>query len=317
MRWSAASTFLQSRVGRRLFAAFFVLVAVLVGAVSLLAYQLTDYIVRQSASQLSSEMTKAVGINLIDRLRAAESLLRIHAQSLAAGTPPTALSERMAVVFSNVRVEASASVLPAGKGALASLRVQDGDVPDTPPAVELVVPMEPWRVHGTLNAEYLWENAQSGTHRICFSGAGFARPYCQGVQETGAAVIRSASRVADGRAFGGGGLARLRQQLRRGLAAEQGGLRAARTPRGGRNRAERNARGRDPAAFHRHCGGHADHRQVHRQPRAVLDIGGAEAAVAARRDADRGQDFVARHDGAAGADEERVKQDNAFARRTG
>ena len=123
MRWSAASTFLQSRVGRRLFAAFFVLVAVLVGAVSLLAYQLTDYIVRQSASQLSSEMTKAVGINLIDRLRAAESLLRIHAQSLAAGTPPTALSERMAVVFSNVRVEASASVLPAGKGALASLRV--------------------------------------------------------------------------------------------------------------------------------------------------------------------------------------------------
>ena len=54
MRWSAASTFLQSRVGRRLFAAFFVLVAVLVGAVSLLAYQLTDYIVRQSASQLSS-----------------------------------------------------------------------------------------------------------------------------------------------------------------------------------------------------------------------------------------------------------------------
>jgi len=191
MRWSAASTFLQSRVGRRLFAAFFVLVAVLVGAVSLLAYQLTDYIVRQSASQLSSEMTKAVGINLIDRLRAAESLLRIHAQSLAAGTPPTALSERMAVVFSNVRVEASASVLPAGTGALASLRVQDGDVPDTPPAVELVVPMEPWRVHGTLNAEYLWENAQSGTHRICFSGAGFARPYCQGVQETGAAVIRS------------------------------------------------------------------------------------------------------------------------------
>ncbi len=191
MRLSAASTFLQSRVGRKLFAAFFILVAVLVGAVSLLAYQLTDYIVRQSASQLSSEMTKAVGINLIDRLRSAESLLRIHAQSLAAGAPPTALSERMVLVFSGVRVEPLASVLPPGVGALASLRVLDGDVQDMPPSVELVVPMEQWRVHGTLNAEYLWENAQSGTHRICFSGAGFARPYCQGVQEMGPAAIRS------------------------------------------------------------------------------------------------------------------------------
>ena len=69
MRLSAASAFLQSRIGRRLFAAFFVLVAVPVAAVSLLAYQLTDYIVRQSAVQLSSEMTKAVALNLIDRLR--------------------------------------------------------------------------------------------------------------------------------------------------------------------------------------------------------------------------------------------------------
>ena len=76
MRLSAASAFLQSRIGRRLFAAFFVLVAVPVAAVSLLAYQLTDYIVRQSAVQLSSEMTKAVALNLIEpaaRLRANSS----------------------------------------------------------------------------------------------------------------------------------------------------------------------------------------------------------------------------------------------------
>ncbi len=50
MRLSPAHAILQSRVGRRLLATFFVLVAVPVGAVSLLAYQFIEYVGQKSAA---------------------------------------------------------------------------------------------------------------------------------------------------------------------------------------------------------------------------------------------------------------------------
>ena len=128
-----------------------------------------------------------------------------------------------------------------------------------------------------------------------------------------AAVIRRAAHVADRRAFGRGRFARLPQQLRRGPAAEQRRLRAARTPRGRRNRAQRNPGARNPAALQRDRRGHAHHRQIHRLSRAVLDVGRAEAAIEVRRNADRGQQFVASEDRAAGASEKRVERDRPLA----
>ncbi len=195
MRLSAASAFLQSRVGRRLFAAFFVLVAVPVGAVSLLAYQLTEYIVRQSAAQLSSEMTKAVGINLIDRLRSGESLLRVYAEGLKHGPPPAALSERLALVFSSVSVAPASLAAQPGVELRTALRVVDGAAAGLPPSVEMDAPVGPMVVRAKFNPEHLWENAQSGTHRICFSGVGFSQPFCQGVQITGLDAIRSVREI--------------------------------------------------------------------------------------------------------------------------
>ncbi|AVO42205.1 putative bifunctional diguanylate cyclase/phosphodiesterase [Simplicispira suum] len=182
MRLSAASAFLQSRVGRRLFAAFFVLVAVPVGAVSLLAYQLTDYIVRQSAVQLSAEMTKAVGLNLIDRLRSAESLLRVYAQT-PQGSPPVGLRERLQLVFGDLSLKAGSSGEAIGSS-LSALRVISGDASGERPTAELTVEVGPLVARGRFNPEYLWENAQSGSHRICFSGVAFARPFCQGVESS-------------------------------------------------------------------------------------------------------------------------------------
>lgn len=195
MRMSAASAFLQSRVGRRLFAAFFVLVAVPVGAVSLLAYQLTEYIVRQSAAQLSSEMTKAVGINLIDRLRSGESLLRVYAEGLKYGPPPAALSERLALVFSSVSVAPASLAAQPGVDVRTALRVVDGAAAGLQPSVELDAPVGSMVVRARFNPEHLWENAQSGTHRICFSGAGFSQPFCQGVQGAGLDAIHSAREI--------------------------------------------------------------------------------------------------------------------------
>ncbi len=190
MRLSAAHAILQSRVGRQLLATFFVLVAVPVGVISLLAYQLTEYVVQQSAAQLSSELAKAVGINLIDRLRAAQSLLLVHAQPAAKGQGPMVLDDSLAKVFSSVDWVPAPEQAPAA-GALSSLRVASGGAPGAAPTVELLVPLADAAVRGRFHADYLWENAQSGTHRICFSGVHLSPPFCQGVEVQASHAVRT------------------------------------------------------------------------------------------------------------------------------
>ena len=98
MRLSAASAFLQSRIGRRLFAAFFVLVAVPVAAVSLLAYQLTDYIVRR---QLAA-VTHLVGSSITEVVVAYEPVWAI-------GTGNTATPEQAQQVHAVLRKQLQAA----------------------------------------------------------------------------------------------------------------------------------------------------------------------------------------------------------------
>ena len=105
MRLSAASAILQSRVGRKLFATFFVLIAVPVGLVAWLAYQLNTYVTVRSAVQLNNEVGKAAGINVIDRMRAAEALLRMYAEQMPGADVPPALRERLSRVFAEFSVE--------------------------------------------------------------------------------------------------------------------------------------------------------------------------------------------------------------------
>lgn len=186
MRLNAAGTFLQSRVGRQLFVAFFFLVAIPVGAVSLLAYQLTEFIVRHSATQLSTELSKSIGLNLIDRLRFAENLLGMVLQNQGSLSNP-ALHAHLAQVFSSVDRLPPEPGRPPGPTAL---QVEEAGAET--PSVHLELAGPQGRVRGRINPEYLWENVQSGSHRICFSGAPFAAPFCQGAQvaEEGAVVTR-------------------------------------------------------------------------------------------------------------------------------
>ncbi|MES2611109.1 MAG: EAL domain-containing protein [Pseudomonadota bacterium] len=181
MRLTAAQAILQSRVGRQLLATFFVLVAVPVLAMSLLAYQLTEYVVQQSAAQLSSELAKTVGINLIDRLRAAESLLHVHGLPSGQGPGPVPLDQRLESVFASVDrlFPSELATTPEGRS---TLRVVGAAQPGVAPTVELIVPFAGAVVRGRFAADYLWENAQSGTHRICFSGPQLSAPFCQGVE---------------------------------------------------------------------------------------------------------------------------------------
>ena len=186
MRLNAAGTFLQSRVGRQLFVAFFFLVAIPVGAVSLLAYQLTEFIVRHSATQLSTELSKSIGLNLIDRLRFAENLLGMVLQNQGNPSNP-ALRAHLDQVFSSVDRLPPEPGRPPGPTAL-----QVEEAGSETPSVHLELAGPQGRVRGRINPEYLWENVQSGSHRICFSGAPFAAPFCQGAQvaEEGAVVTR-------------------------------------------------------------------------------------------------------------------------------
>lgn len=181
MRLSPAHAILHSRVGRQLLATFFVLVAVPVGTMSLLAYQLTEYVVQQSAAQMNGELAKAVGINLIDRLRAAESLLHVHGLPSGQGPGPVPLDQRLESVFASVDRLFPSELEPMPEGR-STLRVVGAAQPGVAPTVELIVPFAGAVVRGRFTADYLWENAQSGTHRICFSGPQLSAPFCQGVE---------------------------------------------------------------------------------------------------------------------------------------
>lgn len=190
MRLNAAQAILHSRVGRQLLATFFVLVAVPVGVVSFLAYQLAEYVLQQSAAQLSSELAKAVGINLIDRLRAAESLLQVQRLPAGQSPGPMVLNPQLESVFASVE-RLSASDLPQTPGDKSALRVVGAFQPGTMPTVELIVPFENAVLRGRFTADYLWENAQSGTHRICFSGPQLTTPVCHGVEAQAPHAVRT------------------------------------------------------------------------------------------------------------------------------
>jgi diguanylate cyclase (GGDEF)-like protein len=190
MRLNMAHAILQSRVGSKLFAIVFVLIAVPLGVVSLLAYQLGDYMLRESAADSSRDLAKAVGRHLLDRLRTAEGLLLIHTQEPRSSHGSViGLDERLAQFFTHIETQ-HAPKGADGSASVSSLRVLEGQGDDGFPVVELTGISGPNMVRARFASDYLWENAQSGTHRVCVSGEEFARPVCQGVEEQGPQSIR-------------------------------------------------------------------------------------------------------------------------------
>lgn len=189
MRVRMAHAILHSRVGRKLFAIFFVLVALPVGAMSVLAYQLSEYVLRQSAAELSRELTKAVSIHLIDRLRAGENLLLAHIEAAGSDGKTLQPSESISRVFAAID-RLPAQEIQGRAGQKSSLRLLQLEAADDFPAVELTVYRESETIRARFVADYIWENTQSGTHRLCVAGQGFARPVCQGPGEQAAHSVR-------------------------------------------------------------------------------------------------------------------------------
>ncbi len=191
MRLTAAHAILQSRVGRQLLATFFVLVALPVVTVSLLAYQLTEYALQQSAAQLGSELAKTAGIQVIDRLRAGERLLTRVALFEGGGAGPVMLDPGLEGVFSAVERQARTALPESVPHPPTALHITGAAQPEAAPTVEMVVTAGGVVVRGRFTAEHLWENAQSGTHRICFSGPQLATPFCQGVAQQSAQAVQT------------------------------------------------------------------------------------------------------------------------------
>ncbi|RZJ15505.1 MAG: EAL domain-containing protein [Acidovorax sp.] len=190
MRLSAAQAILYSRVGRQLLGTFFVLVAVPVGAMSFLAYHLTEYVVRHSAAQLSSELAKALSISLIGRLRAAERLLQVYNLSALHEPGSVLLDPALQAMFVSVERLAQTEAGPKSSEATVLL-VTDAVQSGGAPSVELLAHIQGAAVRGRLSPDYLWDNAQSGTHRICFAGPQLSAAFCQGVELTAHYSVQS------------------------------------------------------------------------------------------------------------------------------
>jgi diguanylate cyclase (GGDEF)-like protein len=183
MKLRAQGAFLNSRHGRRTFATFFVIVAAPLLTVTYLSYELTELILRRSTAQLLQEATKSMSLNLIDRMRNAESLLLAAAEESPGASANSALRARMAALFSYVgRTDTEpgdSAAIRAGTRPLSRLRVVRPS-PDRSPTVELTV----WstsgaRLTGRLNPDFLWENLQSAIYNVCMEGPGFGSRFCQ------------------------------------------------------------------------------------------------------------------------------------------
>lgn len=173
MDWQRFAVVFRSRWGWRIFLGAFVIVALPLLAVSLISYELTDTLQRRATQRLMAETTKAASLNLFDRLRAAEMLLRARALAEASGAPNEALELQASNVFeriahqpeplSGTRSELRLQTLPGS----ASVR----------PLMRVAAPRG-GSIEGQMRPEYLLENLASSSHTICIQSEQAPGPHC-------------------------------------------------------------------------------------------------------------------------------------------
>lgn len=183
--------FVRSRLGKKIFLIFLAIVAVPLVCTSLLSRELSEYVLKRSTEQLLRDASKSAGLNLMDRLRHAEALLRIRAAEAAGGGAAAEEARaRSAAVFAEVMVERlpPAAAEPAVDE---PSRVQVDTGADGQPRVRITFQDGPRRIvaRGVLSDSYLWENLDSPLYTLCVRGPGFARPLCIGSEPPTAATV--------------------------------------------------------------------------------------------------------------------------------
>jgi diguanylate cyclase (GGDEF)-like protein len=170
-------TFFKSRLGRKIFFVFLLIAGIPLLGISLMSRQLSEYVLNKSTGQLLRDSTKSDALSIVDRVRSAESLLRILAEARVNGSPNAEAERRASVVFAHVEYS-----LPPAAHFGASIRVDKSTIPGGAPDVVINIWETKWggAVEGTLSESYLWEDLDSALYSICVGGAEFAKPYCRG-----------------------------------------------------------------------------------------------------------------------------------------
>ena len=170
--------FVRSKIGKKIFLTFFLIIAAPLICISLLSRQLSDFVLTKATDQLLRDSTKSVALNLLDRLRGAEAMLRILDSSKIKNAYNDDAVKRGNVIFSKVTYKA----LPNGPyPEKPQIRVQSMNGAAWPEVtMEIADRGTRTLMVGVLSHDYLWENLDSAFYTMCVSGSEFAKPLCQG-----------------------------------------------------------------------------------------------------------------------------------------
>jgi diguanylate cyclase (GGDEF)-like protein len=182
-------TFVRSRLGRKIFLTFLLIIAVPLICISLLSREISDFVLMKSTDQLLRDSTKSVALNLLDRMRSAEALLRILDSTRASDTGHAEVAARSALVFSQVSRGPSLGALAPGESQVHVTTDPATQVPEV--SIEIAGGNGRPAIQGVLNSKYLWENLESAFYTLCVGGAEFSVPYCHGAEAQAASTARS------------------------------------------------------------------------------------------------------------------------------
>lgn len=180
-------TFLASRLARKVFIAVFLATSTALVVGGALVYQMGDYLVRSAAREVLTESTRAVGRNMLDRLIAAEMLLRVMPLGPAHPGSQIALDRGMADVFLSVAVVDGQAAAPA----TTVLRVQH-DAAAAMPELALLLAPAPGRpaLQAVLQRQYTWDHAVSALYQLCIVLDASTLPHCQRQTEVETSAVQ-------------------------------------------------------------------------------------------------------------------------------
>jgi diguanylate cyclase (GGDEF)-like protein len=186
---SFGRAFVSSKIGKKIFLTFLLIVAVPLIAISLLSREISEYVLTKTTDQLLRDSTKFVSLSLIDRMRNGEAILKIlHHSRQGANVSPDAL-ERSRIIFAEVKFGVKNDGAPGGVSRINVVSNPNSVLQD----VQIVVPDRESNTLtvGTVNPDYLWENLESAFYTLCVGGAQWREPHCHGPSRPEVATVEN------------------------------------------------------------------------------------------------------------------------------
>jgi len=183
----AGRLFVRSRIGKKIFLTFLLIVALPLVGISLLSREISEYVLTRSTDQLLRDSTKAVGLNLLDRLRSGEAMLRIMNSANGTGIKNSDAARRADIIFSEIQFPVDNQAIRRGASIIRVISSGSSGLQD----VEIIISDEASGkvAIGILNQDYLWENLESAFYTLCVEGGEWRTPHCHGPQLPSAATV--------------------------------------------------------------------------------------------------------------------------------